>query len=355
MATPSINATSILKLPSELLLSIFEAEHSIRDALCLSGTCRKLRSLWIHRHLCITDSILPHEILGYDAALALAEAQAHFKPSRFKKRLDAAQSELHDVNAALKDACSGVERSEEPIEIQESHKRCLIQRVKEARDIIQMYGDMSSLVGNGGQTDGYQLHLRHLRRIYRNAREATSIAELIISSDLRRNARQPRTPESPIEVLRKPCLYHPFDKSLPHEDERAIQCVYYIRSRVLGHFDRALDKRCQESEEAMSSKKLYAIVALCSFVMSTHRKKEARILGIHRPLTYTIGAKDLTPEWRHAEYRMGNTSSKIRARDGSSDTSYLDGRSEILDRCTASDTGAGGICAGTGAGKDLWN
>ena len=66
---------TLCDLPSEILTLVYGLHNNIYDAVRLSSTCQRLRSIWIKNSHHLYWSILRQQILCYDDALRLVEAQ----------------------------------------------------------------------------------------------------------------------------------------------------------------------------------------------------------------------------------------------------------------------------------------
>lgn len=270
-STPALSKTpaTILKLPLELLLSIFEAQHSLRDVARLCSTCTELRSLWRSHYHLITQAILPHEILCYDDARALAEAQACIKPSSIQENVDRAKSRLSALESGLEAQYTDM-RNEIPDEfvvpsipdLAAAASEETSDAIFETKNVIERYQQLIDLVGDAGQKDPYRLHLRYLRRLYRNAKETILVAKMF-TFYLLPGARHPSTfIES--ELPKDPYYFHPKNVALPHEMERAVQCIYFTRLNVLGHFNETISRESRSSLQAMSFVKVDAMSTFLS-------------------------------------------------------------------------------------------
>lgn len=360
-STPATSKTTatILNLPLELLLSIFEAQHSLRDVARLCSTCTELRSLWRSHYHAITQAILPREILCYDDARALAEAQACIDPAQIQERIDQAGLRLLTLETKLQLQHTVIWHEPRERRAVSSSTDRVSAASEEAHAVFDMkcaisnYRQTIDLVGDAGQKDPYWLHLRYLRRIYHNADEAIAVATLSIENYLP-DARKPSMfIES--ELPQTPCLFHPKDKGLPHEVERALQCVYFVRLLVLGKFNETIDSKCRHSLETMSFTKLYAVYSL---MCGGSSDELVRFFGIYEGRLFRPDLEpSITPEWiEQLDLVREIYSSRHRVFRETYDLDSLDSILAVLDRCKAG--GYGGVqrpCTENGAGKDLWD
>ncbi|KAL6713661.1 hypothetical protein ACLMJK_009126 [Lecanora helva] len=355
-----MTTAAILKLPSELILTVFELQSSISEVLSLASSCKAFRELWLTHHTFITNVVLPRQIICYGDALVLAQAQADLQTSQYNDSINRVKSELSALELTQQDENRRVWKGGNLISDPTIRKAVLFQRIRKAKNILRKYEELNSLAGHGGQIDQYQLHLRHIRRLCYNAQEISIVVEDYIDAVLR-NARRPKTYNQAVLDATPPCLVHPKKYALPYEIKRASQCAYHIRLRILGIFNKNVDNLCHELEENMPFAKLYAIDSwFCYFFPSSGASKSIQALGIHKPPKYDWRANErsvsMTPEWSEARKRVA-TLYDIRQKNFYEIYSIhsLVGIFGALDRCNAGGSSVLGPCTEKRADQDLWD
>lgn len=189
-------------LPLELQIAIFGALHCVKDAHNLSSTCKSLRHIWRLHSHVLLDVILPRQICCYDNTLRLFEAQ---------KRVESA----NDIDAA-----------------HEEHHL--------SHEVFQT---------------------RRLRQMHRNARQGERICDYIIV--LNAGVIESGMVDAPYQD--ECCRVHP-STGLPHERERAIQSIYFLRAFVLAQSKPALSRQYVSQVKSMGNLRLYVTWSIMDWV-----------------------------------------------------------------------------------------
>ena len=243
--------------------------------------------------------------------------------------------------------------------------------IEDIENALMKYEERIHLHGDDHNINTFELHLHHLRRIYSNASVAKSIGSLCLKADLD-NARYPWT-----WIGERPeidCPLHPKQMALPHEWERAYQCIYYIGLLLLGYSSASLTEQCTSTLETMPLAKLSAIYCLQSFLIrSSYRLEEpAKILGICSPRrpqqslateAEIAASTECTPEWKWAYDRIEEVYHRRVVGPAYERLRVIYG---MCDRCEAGthivrenepwdeEYATRGLCEENGAGRDLW-
>lgn len=80
-STADIAMSGLLTLSPELLVQVFTASETIRDALRLSATTRHLRAVWLEHSVQIIEGVLKPSIPAYDEAVALTVLETRVQSS----------------------------------------------------------------------------------------------------------------------------------------------------------------------------------------------------------------------------------------------------------------------------------